>query len=573
MIKKTGIGLLFLFVLTVQFLFAQERIQQHPQNYFKNPLEIPITLSGGFAECRPNHFHTGLDMKTNQKENLRVLTAAEGYISRISISHSGYGNCLYVTHPNGYTTVYGHLNDFFPELQKYVVEQQYLKELWNLDFSLTPEQFPVSQGQLIAYSGTTGGSMGPHLHFEIRDTKTEHVLNGFLFGLPIKDSRAPEAKRLAIYDGSKSIYNQDPLILPTIQNGNQFHISTNVLTSKSPIVFLGIQAQDYMNNSTNWLGIYKMSLYLDDKIQFSTRMDELDFAQNRYMNAYADFKTKEKTGTWFQGLYKLPNNQLNVYDFNLNNGFIDISEGLTHEIRIELEDPFKNKSEVRFAIKYNGAMPTQDTCKDVILKAKEGGSIETKTLQFYAGEKAFYDDICLEYTEKESPQYWSNTFQLSTTEIPIHTACGLNIKLNKPVPFELRSKLIFVHHVKSASLPGNNPQDGMAVSYKNSWASAQIKTFGNYYVDIDTVAPKITPLQKDSDITTRKMIQFKVEDDKTSVTEFKAELNGQWLRFVRSGNRYSYVFDDYCPVGKNTLIVSAEDENENRRTFTLNFVR
>jgi len=537
-------------------------------------LEIPISLSGGFAECRPNHFHTGIDIKTAQKENMRVLAAADGYISRISISHSGYGNCLYVTHPNGYTTVYGHLNDFFPTLQKYMLEEQYRQEKWNVELYLKPEQFPVKKGQFIAYSGTTGGSTGPHLHFEIRNSKTENVLNEFLFGLPIKDTKPPVAKSLAVYDGDKSIYMQDPILIPTLADGKNFKIKQDVLLSKFPSLFIGLQAQDYMDNSTNWLGIFTMKLFMDDQLQLETKMQELDFAQNRYMNAYADFKTKEQTGIWYQGLYRLPNNRLNVYTFeNDKRGILNIADQNTHQIKIEISDPFGNVSNIRFSVKYDGSPSKEPNCAGELWKYNQDQQLETKTLRFSSGKNAFYDDICMQVEETPSSKYWSNIVQVNNSAIPIHEPCTLSLKLNHPVPFDLRSKLIFVHHIKAASLPGNNPQDGMAVLYDKSWVRGIIRTFGNYFVDVDTIPPTIRPLQKGTDFTNSKFIKFKVEDDKTSVAEFSATLNGKWLRFVRSGNNYTYIFDEKCLSGTNKLEIIAVDESQNQQTYSLQFNR
>src|ERR1043165_64897 len=162
--------------LTCLFLPLFTAAQKYPQNYFRNPLNIPILLAGNFGECRAGHFHSGLDIKTNGKENLPVHAAADGYISRIKMDKGGFGHALYITHPNGYTTLYAHLNNFVPKIQQYLRRQQYAKEKWDIDIQLTPEQFPVAKGQQIAYSGNTGSSTAPHLHFEIRDSKTEHPL-------------------------------------------------------------------------------------------------------------------------------------------------------------------------------------------------------------------------------------------------------------------------------------------------------------------------------------------------------------------------------------------------------------
>src|SRR5215217_7488067 len=200
------------FFLLSFFLAGQS--QEYPQNYFRNPLNIPMQLVANFGELRANHWHMGLDIRTQQKVNLPVYAAAEGYIARIKIEPGGFGRAIYINHPNGYTTLYAHLNNFFPALEQYVKAEQYKRESWEVELEIPRQLFPVSKGTFIAYSGSTGGSQGPHVHFEIRDTKTEECLNPLLFGMPIIDDVPPTISRLAIYDRTKSVYVQSPRFLP-----------------------------------------------------------------------------------------------------------------------------------------------------------------------------------------------------------------------------------------------------------------------------------------------------------------------------------------------------------------------
>lgn len=543
-----------------------------PQDYFRNPLDIPISLAGGFAECRPNHFHTGIDIKTNQQENVPVYAAADGYVSRINISHAGYGNALYVTHPNGYTTLYGHLNDLYPALQQYLVQQQYQQESWSVDLDIPAGRFPVKKGQLIAYSGTTGGSTGPHLHFEIRNTTSGHVLNAMLFGLPIADTRAPEAKSIAVYNASNSIYEQQPALLPLLKKGDGYSTKTGSYKTNNARIYIGIQAQDYINNSTNWLGVYRMKLYMDETLQAATELREIDFAQNRYVNAYADFKTKEEKGIWYQGLYRLPGNKLEVYTaMNAQNGMLDISDGKPHHIRIELEDAHQNTAQVNFDISYAGSAAAT-ACANAWLPGKVN-TLQTYKTSFSIDEKALYDKICFKYTETPAAKYYSDALQLHDTRVPLQSSTDLGLKINQALPFHLRSKLVFIHHIKAASLPGNNPQDGAAARYDKGWAWSSVRTFGNYYVGVDTVPPVLSPMQKGTDFSKLKNIRFKVTDKMTSVKQFRAELDGKWLCFVRAGNTYTYTFDEHCPAGNHTLVITASDENDNQTVYSLNFRR
>jgi hypothetical protein len=486
-----------LFFLALVLVFSATSLNaqnNYPQHYFRNPLDIPIKLAGNFAECRPNHFHTGLDLKTNEQENLNVYAAADGYVSRISISHSGYGNAIYITHPNGYATLYGHLNDFFPALQAYVLNQQYSKESWNIDINLTPQQFPVKKGQFIAYSGTTGGSTGPHLHFEIRNTKTEHVLNAALFGFDYEDHVTPVPKSIAIYN-SGSVYEQAPKLY-TLKKAGKVYTTSKTVNVVGGAIRIAVKADDYMNGSPNTLGVYEMKLYMDDSLQAAWKLDDIDFDENRYVNAFADYKLKEENKGWYQTLFKTNGNKLSNYTFlNKNNGELMLGANKKHTIRIELLDALGNNATIKFDV-VNNLILASKTGNCNYWKAGEMHSINTKTLSFQCNNAALYDDICFSYSEQDSKKGLSKAVQLMNTKVPLQNEAMLKVKLNKPISNFLQTKLVFIHHVKAAALPGNNPQDAAAASFENGWAKASIKTFGNYYVDIDTIAPAIKPLQQ-----------------------------------------------------------------------------
>lgn len=544
----------------------------YPQDYFRNPLDIPILLAGNFGECRPNHFHTGIDLKTDSKENMNVYAAADGYVSRVSISHSGYGNAIYITHPNGYTTLYGHLNDFYPALQQYVLLQQYEQESWNVDLKIAAGQFPVKKDQFIAFSGTTGGSTGPHLHFEIRDSKTLHVLNAALFGLPIKDDIAPVAKSMALYNAS-GVYEQSPVLLPLKKEGDRYTLAQKVYTFNGAQLRVGVLADDFMNGSTNSLGVYEMKLFMDNELQVSWRLNDIDFDQNRYVNAFADYKLKEENKGWYQTLFRTPGNKLDAYTYiNQQNGLLDLSDRKPHEIKIELKDAAGNTANINFTVIGEDNNASAKNCA-TLWKAGQRNELNTPNVSFVTDKNALYDDICFRYTETPSAKNYSPVLQLMDTKIPVQSYAELGIKLNKLVPFDLRSKLVFIHHIKAASLPGNNPQDAAAAVFDKGMARAQVRTFGNYYVAVDTVAPVIKSLQKGTDWSKLSSIRFAVNDKVTSVKAFRAELDGKWLRLVRSGTTYTYTFDERCAKGKHQLVITATDENENKSVQKFSFNR
>ncbi|RQO31256.1 hypothetical protein DBR32_04615 [Taibaiella sp. KBW10] len=561
-----NICFLFLSLICYTTVRAQD---QFPKNDFISPLKIPIQLAGSFAECRPNHFHTGIDLKTNNKENLPVLAAADGFISRISISHAGYGNCIYMEHPNGYTTVYGHLNNFMPEVMAYVKAEQYRQQKWNVDLKgLSSTQFQYQQGAQIAYSGNTGGSTAPHLHFEIRDTKTEAVYNALFFGLPVKDNIAPKATKLAVYN-AESFFGQTPLLLKLQQSapGKYTAGKTTFLSYKK--IMLGTDAKDFTNGSTNWLGITGLQLYADEQLISEVQITQLNFAQNRAVNAYADFRTYQMKGIWLHGLYRLPNNPLEVYQNMVDNGVLDISDGRIHQIRIIMKDALGNTASISHSVQYRAATPTT-ACKG-IFKAGQRNIYKHFTGNVYLmlPENVLYDDVCFNIRESLQPTKLSNFFEILKPEIPAHDYFVLGIKLHKTLPPNLYEKLVFIHKIPKAALPGSNDQEAQAAHWDSGYAVAKVRSFGNYSVAIDTTAPKIIRINPQS----KSLIQFTVTDNLTFVTGLKGFINDQWVCFSRKGNTYTYVPDEHCPTGSQTLKLIAEDENKNQSVYRATFTR
>ena len=293
------------------------------------------------------------------------------------------------------------------------------------------------------------------------------------------------------------------------------------------------------------------------------------------VNAYADFKTKKQKGQWYQGLYRLPNNLLNVYTRSQNNGHIDLSDGQVHQIRVELWDPMGNHYSLHFKAQYTGTKSNSSDCSNGVTawNCLEAQTINSTTLRFSTSASSLYDDLCFRYTETPSDQHLSNIVQLHDASVPLQDYCPLAIRLNQPIPFALRSKLILVHEIKAASLPGNHPQNAVVARYDQGWASAEVRTLGTYYAQIDTIPPQIVNLQKGNNYAQLKQIRFKVNEDHTQIKSFEARLNGHWLRFVRSGNTFSYTFDERCSPGKHELVIITSDDNDNYSKLTINFVR
>ncbi|HLS71619.1 MAG TPA: M23 family metallopeptidase [Chitinophagaceae bacterium] len=573
-------SLILLFLLITPSVFAQKSLTdwvQETKSDFRSPLNIPLFLAGNFGECRPNHFHTGLDLKTNQKENLEVFAVADGFISRISMSHTGYGHCLYVTHPNGLTSVYAHLNTFSPAIQNYLEKHQEKNKKWNIDISIEEGILPIKKGEQIALSGNTGGSVAPHLHFEIRETGTNQALNPSAFpAFQVQDKIAPKPSKIAIYNAQESLYKQSPDIYSLIAQGNNKYTGDLIITNKDK-VFFSLEVKDFMNGSNNWLGIYSIKLFLNDSLHFQTKIDKIDLSINRMMNSYIDYVQYANKKSFFQLLYILPNNHLQLYPISNNNGAIKLREG-KQKIRIEIEDYYTNKSSIQFEIlKKQEQIAEESTKLKYNYKNEEliPGLFQNFTKEyFYLNSKTLsvYDTITFKYKEKKEAHLLSPIITINAQEFPIHEAMELGIRLLKPLPLHLRSKLIFSHPIQASSLPGQAAQNAIPAKFEKGYAIAPIQSFGHYHVAIDTVAPKISVLSRNQ-LKPGDIIRIQVEEESTYIASFEAKLeDGSWLNMRRAKNIFYYKIPLDFPRGKHNVQIEASDANQNvqKQQFELN---
>jgi hypothetical protein len=541
----------------------------YPQQYFRNPLHIPILLAGNFGECRPDHFHSGIDIKTNGRENLPVFAAADGYVSRIKMSPSGFGHALYITHPNGYTTLYAHLNNFLPAIQQFVRVRQYETENWEVDITLAPQQFPVKKGGQIAWSGNTGSSTAPHLHFEIRDTKTEAPLNPQLFGFKIPDTRPPVLKQLAVYDLNKSIYEQSPQLLPLQKEGDLYVPLQDTLRINTLLAGIGLYVDDYMNGSENLLAHYTAAWFLDDVLQGKITLDNISYDATRYLNAYADYKTQKQTGNWVQCLFRLPGNRLaSIYQsLNGNRGGLALTDFLPHEVRVAVVDDAGNKSTLRFWLQaQEGGKSSAENCVH-LFPAGKANTFAQPDISFTLKEQSLYDDICFVFAQEKNPTALSHRFSLHQPFVPLHQPFVLTLKPTISIPASLRKKMV-IRYSNGKSKTGYAAQADEQGGYQ-----ASVRNFGDYWLEADTTAPVITPVAKTANYIRATQLRFRVTDDKTSVQSFHATLNGQWLLFEQHGDYFFYNFDDHCPKGKNRLQMRVADANGNIRNRQYDFIR
>jgi hypothetical protein len=559
--------------LSLFFLFITGWGQaSYPKGYFRNPLDIPINLSGNFGELRPNHYHMGIDLKTNQKENLRVYAAADGYISRIKIEPGGFGRALYITHPNGYTTLYAHLNNFASKIEGYVKQQQYEMESWKVQLDVPANQFPVKKGEFIAYSGNTGGSQAPHLHFEIRRSSDDVNLNPLLFGLPLKDYSRPRILRLGVYDRSRSVYEQSPKIVPAKpSSASQYITAPRVVRVGAPIVSLAITAFDTHTGSTNLNGIYKATLYVDGNEEESFKMDNISYNDTRFLNAHIDYRYRTMASSYLQHLSELPGYINSIYTFGDGKGVIDISDGLPHDVEVVVADTEGNTSRLKTSLQFDPGVPAVLPVNGHKFYPMMLGGIENENCEFYIGEKCLYDSVHVRYevSASSNTDVVSDVHIIGNTYIPLHDSMLIRIRPDVTFTAEHSDKTVMQW------LGGGGRTAVQKVQWQGEWAAARFRDFGSFQLVRDTTAPIILASFPDgADLSRTSRITFTVRDNLNSFKNVRAELDGKWLRFTNDKGRiFIYQFDERCGAGLHVLEITAEDEAGNTARLVRQFKR
>lgn len=563
------IGLVYHFSLNAQ---VSEK-PDYPRGYFRNPLAVPMDLSGNFGELRPNHYHMGVDLKTLKRENLPVYAAAAGYIAKVKIEPGGFGRAIYINHPNGYTTLYAHLNDFAPALEAYIKREQYRLEEWRIFMAIPPDMFPVQKGEFIAFSGNTGGSQAPHLHFEIRNTENDVNLNPLLFGFPLKDNISPRILRLALFDRTKSTYEQTPRILPIKATALTIYTTTLPVTVVStPAISFGITAYDTHTGSSNLNGVFESVLFMDQQPITSFRMDEISYNDTRYANAHIDYKTKVAGGYYLQHLSELPGYINSIYTRIGGDGVLDISDGAIHNIRVEVKDTYGNTSVVTTRVQYRQP-PAHDrpALSGKIFYPLMLDGYETEDCEFYIGERCLYDSAHIRYGKSKSanPQVVSAVHSIGTNYVPLQESFLVRMRPNQPLTNEQQQKTVVQWFSASR-------KDIQKAEWQNGWAAAKFRDFGFYQLIVDDVPPVIVPFgfADGSDLSKATRMAFTITDNLNKFKNVRAELDGKWLRFTNDkGRTFIYRFDEKCLSGQHELKISAEDEAGNITVKSFRFNR
>lgn len=550
-----------LLVLASQTIFAQ-----YPKDYFRSPLDIPINLSGTFGELRPNHFHSGLDIRTNNVEGLPVYASADGTIIRIKVSAFGYGKALYIAHPNGYTTVYGHLQKFSDKIEAYVKEQQYKQKSYEVE--LYPSTLKVTQSEIIALSGNSGGSGGPHLHFEFRDTATEKIINPMAFGMNklIKDEMKPVISSLMVYPANDSTSvnkSKNPVSLSLQKQVDGSFLASKVVASGK--IGFALNSYDLSTNNYNKNGIYKVVSYVNGSPNFKFEFDTFAFDESKHINYFIDFNRYKKLKQRFQKLFIKESYPLSLVSGNTKNGFLDIKPNVTYTYKIEVFDYHGNKTIVNVPITYEKEVsPTSVTSKgNYYIKTKSDYNFEFEKTAVYIPVNALYENAYLNISEKEGVLDIENNYEAIQN--------GLTVTLDMSHLSEEEQKKAFVGTVLGFKLEYNSS------FRKANKVSAKVKAFGKYKVGFDNVAPRIynSNFIEGSNISKLSTLSVSISDAVSGIDTYNAYLNGEWILMEYDYKTKKLVHnlkDGKVISGKNDIKIVVTDKLDNTATFSSNFI-
>ena len=540
--------------------------QEAPE--FGVPFDFPLLLSGNFGELRSNHFHGGLDFKTQGKVGKPLLAIADGYISKVTVTPGGYGNALYIVHDNGYTSVHGHLDRFLPEIARLVHEKQYQEQSFVVTLEFGPEEYRVRQGDIVAYAGNTGYSFGPHLHMEIRTTDTNEPIDPLPFYKDkIVDNIAPRATHIMVY-GAK---NEGKVTVPTQRGITQvdgkiifnFQFSILNLTAWGRIG-TAISANDYMDGTTNNYGVRYVRLYVDDRLVSHSDVDRFSFDEDLLINSWTDYAERRRSGHWYMRSPIAEHNPLRMLHASEERGWVTIDEERDYHFRYELEDLYGNLTTYRFVVR--GArmeLPCRVPNYFYRMDAARANRFYAAGVELWVPEETLFEDVDLDYDVTPSDTDEADIYQFSSQPTPLKQSAEVTLPVH--LKDDLRGKKLYVARVDG------NQRIYCGGTYEYGYITAKIRELGTYTVCVDTIAPKITPLGE-STWKKRGVVAFRIADGETGIRSYRGKIDGQWVLFQYSSKNARLWCDlkaEGIAPGTHEIEVEVEDMRRNVRTLAI----
>lgn len=559
-------------LLIAIFLISYTSICQkkYPKNYFSNPLDIPTVLSGTFGELRSNHFHSGVDIKTQQKEGLKIYAPADGYVSRIKVAQFGFGKALYVTHPNGYTTVYAHLKKYADKIEKHVKSIQYKKERYatgNLFFKA--DKFPIKKGEVIAYTGDTGSSGAPHLHYEIRDSNTEHIINPLFFGLTATDTKPPVFQSVKVYPllTNSRINNQNKSFILPLKNIGKGAYTADRISAAGTIGF-AISTFDRLNLAPNKNGIFSLEMLVNGKRFFYHDVTTFSFSETKFINLHIDYSHYKKYRRKYQKTFRENANKLSTYKALANDGKITISNNMNYVVTIIAKDYAGNQSSVKIPIIGKTSNTIFQKPKDTTaykITAKKFQKFSRDNISIAFPKNTFYEDTYIDFKVD------NGIAKIHQPTIPLNKSFTLTFNVKNYSEFE--KKQLYIANLEYPKYPRYQ-----YTRKKDSTFYTTTKTLGNYGLIQDTINPKIKLLyfKNNQWITKFKTLQVKISDNGSGIKNWRATIDGKWIlmQFNHKKGILTYNFNDKKLVGsKHIFKIVVSDNVGNTNTLSATFFK
>ena len=543
-------------LLLASQLWSQKKIEWVP------PLDIPLSLSGTFGEPRSTHFHLGIDIKTQGKEGWEVRSVAPGYISRIRVSLEGYGKTVYINHTDETTSVFAHLKKFAPKIEAYIKSMQYEKESYTLQQFLKRGVFTIEAGEVIGYSGNTGSSSGPHLHFEIRDAKSQKPLNPLLFDLPISDSQRPQIQKLFLFYPKKNavLTHSEPIAL---QKVNDSTYNTPVVSSSGKMG-LGLQMFDRQDLSYNKNGIYKAKLEINGKTITRFQFDQLNYSDSDKLFINIDYPTFKKNKNKIQKLFFQDHKPLTFMKLMTTEGLFNIEPGKSYQVKVVVEDFSGNTSYI--------VMYIEGIKKQIPNKKLDGKLIEPRLdylfslndKEVYFPKKTFFQDAIIQIDEAQ------NNLSIGPNLFPFQKPYEIRFKINEEDTLKLRQTFIGKKIGKKISF--------LPTVIDNGHWTTKLKDMGDYTLAKDSIPPQIVPsnFKANQWLSKFRFMKVKISDDFSGIKSYRGTINGKWILFEYDPKRnlLTYDFSDKTfKLAKHELEIEVEDNVGNKSVYKATFFK
>ena len=538
-----------LFISNINFGISQEID-------FHTPIDAPFDLSGTFGEFR-SRFHTGIDFKSRGVQGQKIFSIEDGYVSRIEVNNYGYGKVIYIDHFNGFTSVYAHLKNFSPELDEYVKSELYKSKRNSIKKFPKTNQLRINKGEVIGYSGNTGRSFGPHLHFEIRDTKSQDAINPLMFNYSYKDDERPIIRGLYIINENNSLVRNSPIRKKVKKiNDSTYTVDDFEYNGK---IGIGLDIYDIQyKNLYNQNGVYKVELFIDSILKYSYKMDKIKFSENHYKKIMYDYLSLARKNRKVLKIYTPRNSDLSFLKNNKFNGIINSDSIRNNSLLVRVSDWNGNSSSIKFNIKANDSISRRSSYNGIEILTNQNYTLNKNSSIIEIGKNTFYDDLLMNIS------YQSDTLNLGKEKDPFRSS--IRIKLPHKISDTLELRQSFVGKIINGKISYISSKKNKSYIYANT------SSLGEYIISKDTLKPDIKPINftNKSNIKVKNTLKLRLKDDLSGIKNYSSYFNGNWALFEyepKSNMIFHNLSDGIIKDGENELIIKYEDGVGNKGVY------